>query len=31
MDLVYRNEERLFRLMVVWSVLIWGLLVVGTF
>jgi Zn-dependent protease with chaperone function len=31
MNLVYRNEERLFRLMLVWSVLIWGLLVVGTF
>jgi Zn-dependent protease with chaperone function len=31
MNLVYRNEERLFRMMLVWSVLIWGVLVVGTF
>jgi Zn-dependent protease with chaperone function len=31
MKLVYRNEERLFRMMLVWSVLIWGVLVVGTF
>jgi Zn-dependent protease with chaperone function len=31
MNLVYRNEERLFRLMLVWSVLIWGVLVIGTF
>lgn len=31
MNLVYRNEERLFRLMLVWSVLIWGVLLVITF
>jgi Zn-dependent protease with chaperone function len=31
MQLVYRNEERLFRLMLVWSVLIWGVLLVITF
>ena len=31
MNLVYRNEERLFRLMLVWSVLIWGALLVMTF
>lgn len=30
MNLVYRNEERLFRWMLVWSVLVWGALVVGT-
>ncbi|MFC5551378.1 M48 family metalloprotease [Massilia aerilata] len=28
---MYRNQERLFRLMLVWSVLIWGALLVMTF
>lgn len=31
MNLVYRNEERLFRLMLVWSLLIWGVLLLITF
>ncbi|MGO4479100.1 M48 family metalloprotease [Massilia sp. 2TAF26] len=31
MNLVYRNEERLFRLMLVWSLLVWGVLLLITF
>jgi len=31
MQLVYRNEERLFRGMLVWSLLVWGVLLLITF
>jgi len=31
MQLVYRNEERLFRGMLVWSLLVWGVLLFITF
>ena len=31
MDLVYKNEKTLFAIMLVFSVLVWGLLLVGTF
>jgi Zn-dependent protease with chaperone function len=31
MQLVYRNEERLFRWMLAWSVLVWGVLLIITF